>query len=566
MNCSNCNAPLNENDTFCSNCGTPVNQAPKTPPEVTQIVGATPQEPRKKFPKIPLIIAGVVLILIIALGVFNASAIENMVKRQFSSPKDYLKYIVERDAKRSSDMIANVYGNYITQAKKQIKQTNEVDYKFTVGKPAKDLFKKVAGSDVDIDWLDTLSVKTLTTIDKKQVGTKTNLTINDTPITDVISIMTNEGVSISVPTISPDELYSEVDDDVPFINVDKFLDFYDNLPDKAKVKTVLKNYASFEFDSGSNYKASSDSISAGDLSVPVYAITREYSPEDMKDSFTKLADKMSKDKDLKEVFKKTYNAYFDLYNENYVTMLGLPNDPDEAYDKLINKLDDFADDYDNTASTVKVTTWIDSFGNVIGNKSESDNGVTVNSFEYKLLTKGGKFAIYISVKEDDNELFGIEGNGKLNLGKASGNITLYKDDDIVSDLKLKTLDLTKLKSGVLETEFEVIPNSEFIDSSGIADMALSDFTFGVKSSKDKASFTIKHDSSDFLNLDITAKVGKPEKIEIKADNSYDISNSSDMQDYFKDADFDKLLDNLENAGVSQDILDELENSISYMTN
>ena len=97
-------------------------------------------------------------------------------------------------------------------------------------------------------------------------------------------------------------------------------------------------------------------------------------------------------------------------------------------------------------------------------------------------------------------------------------------------------------------------------------MALSDFTFGVKSSKDKASFTIKHDSSDFLNLDITAKVGKPEKIEIKADNSYDISNSSDMQDYFKDADFDKLLDNLENAGVSQDIVDELENSISYMTN
>ena len=75
MNCSNCNAPLNENDTFCSNCGTPVNQAPKTPPEVTQIVGAAPQEPRKKFPKIPLIIAGVVLILIIALGVFNSSAI-----------------------------------------------------------------------------------------------------------------------------------------------------------------------------------------------------------------------------------------------------------------------------------------------------------------------------------------------------------------------------------------------------------------------------------------------------------------------------------------------------------
>ena len=248
MNCSNCNAPLNENDTFCSNCGTPVNQAPKTPPEVTQIVGAAPQEPRKKFPKIPLIIAGVVLILIIALGVFNASAIENMVKRQFSSPKDYLKYIVERDAKRSSDMIANVYGNYIAQAKKQIKQTNEVDYKFTVGKPAKDLFKKVAGSDIDIDWLDTLSIKTLTNIDKKQFGTKTSISLNDTPIADVISIMTNEGVSFSIPTISSDELYSEIDNDVPFVNVDKFSDFYDNLPDKAKVKTVLKNYASFEFD------------------------------------------------------------------------------------------------------------------------------------------------------------------------------------------------------------------------------------------------------------------------------------------------------------------------------
>ena len=566
MNCSNCNAPLNENDTFCSNCGTPVNQAPKTPPEVTQIVGAAPQEPRKKFPKIPLIIAGVVLILIIALGVFNASAIENMVKRQFSSPKDYLKYIVERDAKRSSDMIANVYGNYIAQAKKQIKQTNEVDYKFTVGKPAKDLFKKVAGSDIDIDWLDTLSIKTLTNIDKKQFGTKTSISLNDTPIADVISIMTNEGVSFSIPTISSDELYSEIDNDVPFVNVDKFSDFYDNLPDKAKVKTVLKNYASFEFDNGSNYKASSDSISVGNLSLPVYAITREYSPEDMKNSFTKLADKMSKDKDLREVFKKTYNAYFDLYNKQYVTMLGLSNDPDEAYDKLIDAIDDIADDYGDTDSTVKVTTWVDSFGNVVGNKSEVDNGVTVNSLEYKLLKKGGKFAIFISVKEDDNELFGIEGDGKLSSEKASGNITLYRNDEVVSDLKLKTLNLNKLKSGVLETEFEVIPNSEFVDSGEIADMALSDFTFGVKSSKDKASFTIKHDSSDFLNLDITAKVGKPEKFEIKADNSYDISNSSDMQDYFKDADFDKLLNNLEDAGVSQDIVDKLEDSISYMTN
>ena len=566
MNCSNCNAPLNENDTFCSNCGTPVNQAPKTPPEVTQIVGAAPQEPRKKFPKIPLIIAGVVLILIIALGVFNASAIENLVKRQFSSPKDYLKYIVERDAKRSSEIISNVYGNYIAQAKKQIKQTNEIDYNFTVGKPAKDLFKKVAGSDIDIDWLDTLSIKTLTNIDKKQFGTKTSISLNDTPIADVISIMTNEGVSFSIPTISSDELYSEIDNDVPFVNVDKFSDFYDNLPDKAKVKTVLKNYASFEFDNGSNYKASSDSISVGNLSLPVYAITREYSPEDMKNSFTKLADKMSKDKDLREVFKKTYNAYFDLYNKQYVTMLGLSNDPDEAYDKLIDAIDDIADDYGDTDSTVKVTTWVDSFGNVVGNKSEVDNGVTVNSLEYKLLKKGGKFAIFISVKEDDNELFGIEGDGKLSSEKASGNITLYRNDEVVSDLKLKTLNLNKLKSGVLETEFEVIPNSEFVDSGEIADMALSDFTFGVKSSKDKASFTIKHDSSDFLNLDITAKVGKPEKFEIKADNSYDISNSSDMQDYFKDADFDKLLNNLEDAGVSQDIVDKLEDSISYMTN
>ena len=300
--------------------------------------------------------------------------------------------------------------------------------------------------------------------------------------------------------------------------------------------------------------------------MPVYAITREYSPEDMKNSFTKLADKMSKDKDLREVFKKTYNAYFDLYNKQYVTMLGLSNDPDEAYDKLIDAIDDIADDYGDTDSTVKVTTWVDSFGNVVGNKSEVDNGVTVNSLEYKLLKKGGKFAIFISVKEDDNELFGIEGDGKLSSEKASGNITLYRNDEVVSDLKLKTLNLNKLKSGVLETEFEVIPNSEFVDSGEIADMALSDFTFGVKSSKDKASFTIKHDSSDFLNLDITAKVGKPEKFEIKADDSYDISNSSDMQDYFKDADFDKLLNNLEDAGVSQDIVDKLEDSISYMTN
>ena len=164
---------------------------------------------------------------------------------------------------------------------------------------------------------------------------------------------------------------------------------------------------------------------------------------------------------------------------------------------------------------------------------------------------GSDFGYLLSIETDDSGTLSLSGSGQIDGGKLNGTYKISQDDTAAAVIEVKDYD----------TESATIPfpadSSEDTDSSlsMLENFAL---VLDLNSAKDSGSVALSVESAGSTLGSFTVTSGAGESVEIPdltaLGDVYDVTNEDDMSAYAATLDPTRLMDNLSNAGVPDEVI------------
>lgn len=598
MKCSKCGAELRIDALFCHKCGTAIKDMLKEDPDTGQehsgtvsdiddtdydydkyfITDTKIKEPgKRKY----YVIGALAAVLVVFFICFTGT---NTFKRMFYKPVDYYRYVEKKNALKHIEIMTGWYkacgigtddgGSIGSEGSLNIKLSEDV---LT---PASDAL--AAG---DLSFLSDISLYGKTTVydDLKSrnstlsLGGKQILTLN------TINDSGSDKLYLRIPELSDDYLAFDkgalkdieelIANFVPYINylkpkddaVDSKLEEYESvlraLPDAVRMNRIMSRYTDLIFDNIDDVDRSGrETLEIGGIGQKCYILTVKPGYRDMMKLALAIRETVIDDEDVKEVIVKRAKQ--------------MGEDGEDAWDAFILSLD-VLEDVAAACPDLLMKVYVDTHGNIICRELVFDDS-TQFKLRYGRTINGREFGaqLYVSRNslEDDIE-FNIEGSGK----KAGRN---YSGDFTLSILNMDSIGLTL--NSFDEKAFEEQKLN------GQISVAVGDVTDALKINSPAIGFikdylgVLKVETPDEGTYDIELKMADGRSEPAACTYSYrrtggsrislpkdpvPVSQISDMKEYLKEADFDRIKNNLEAAGVPDGMtkyFDYIERAVDYI--
>ena len=578
MFCEKCGTQLSETDKFCTSCGnpnpaansaqqasagqaapvqepTPVQQAA---PAQEAVVTDTPAPKAPKGGKGKVVVLGVACVAVVALVIGLISSLGNFFRRTFSSPEKYYAYVETQQADELVSMIVAYYDNYVKGTEVTNNGAN-VELLVEIGEELRDM---IGYADVDVSWLENVSVALETSIKDEKIGLSAALKANKESVLsgNVAIDLAEEFMYFQLPDLNKTYLGMEFDD-AGFDYDDEIWEQLDGvtkkLPDAKKVEKLLQKYVEIALKRVEDVDKDKDTLEAEDVSAKYMTLEVTIDEDTLQDMAEAVFEEMLEDKDLEELILQVAEM-----DENA--------DGDEIYESFIEGIEYASDNLDDIYldEEIVMTVWVDSKGEVKGRMIEYGDVVIT----YAMPEKGSKFGFELSYDDGYNSA-ALLGSGKTSGKKLSGEFYVKYDSARYVDILVENYNTDKIKEGYLNGKFTVSlakATGKLIGTSGASVVsALADYSLvlDVESSDKsaKATVAVLDGEDQLVAVDVTAKTGKGSKVSVPASkNVAMLDDSDDMEDWVEDIDFSKFLDKLEDKiGVPSDYIDAIEEMLEY---
>lgn len=587
MFCQKCGKEFKDGEKFCTFCGKPAPEAKEvfensatveepaaeiTNTEETQ--SAAPQNEisenippmfdapiggnKKKITKIAVIAAAaVVLIFGIVKG---APYISNTASKITMSPSKYFGHVIKKNAKTTAKSLSNIVGNAKTYDSGNAAATGKVSVE--KGPALDNVIANAGGSEVlkYIDWLEEFEIDVDTVIKGNCIATTGEIEINGEDLGDIDCVMDmdNETFCLGMPNYNSTYISSSLDmyDMAPFGNTqlsEDITNLVKSIPSKAVTEKIIYRYVSAAAKQVDKVEESRVKLKAGGVTQKCTRLEATIDGETLANITKATLEELRNDNDIKKIvsdISASSSEFSDLENE---------------YNKAMSEIDSViaaADDLRDLEETVIFSCWVNSKGEIIGIELNIDGAVAYA----KSTQKGNKFGLELCVAEADGG-FTLSGDGKISGNKRSGNFTLKIMGMEVAEIKVKKLNLDKLKNdGIFNGTIAVsvadgLPLSQLGDGAEILngmELVLKSDTESTKECNFECA--LYYNDELCVNVDFEAKTKKATKIKMPK-KRIDIENSSDMEDWAKTFDFDKLLKRLRDTGIPNNMMNQIENAI-----
>lgn len=591
MICKNCGKEVKDGAKFCASCGAEMALEEQVVTENEEVATSTEQVVEESAPiqpveaspafvdpftveenkpnkrKLTKIVAIVLAVLVLLGGAafllwdfISASFMHLMpAEKQLAYTYDRVAYsVTDGYSKQTKQLDKNKDKNYETKVNLTASASDEL---------ISDISDSL-GVDIDVNKVG-LQVSTFGKDEDSQLNCSVKLDDDEILAAKVI-VDSLKSVYVDVPQLSDSTLKLDVEDD---LNIDvseaptELISdlIYEGKPSNKQLKKILPRLVEVALETVEDAERASESVSVGDISKKVSYIEVELSEEDLVNMLLAVLKEAKDNKDMKQYICSLYEV-LDKHSDE---IDGFDfDDADDFYEEFCDAIDDLIDELEDADADDDEDfvwrTYVDYKYNIIGMSISTDD--EENEISYLCVSKGKTFAYEFVVVANDETVFEIEGDGKVekNLLSSTATISAAIDSDKMSklaEIEFSQVDVKKLAKDELVGKLEIkagkyiidsIPEDYDIDSASIV------IDFDSKELSSKSDIEFKLNGKTYISLSVSAAIEET-KNSVKAPSDYTTDPDSWL-DYSK---AEELLDSIEDAGLYIEDIIEAYNDYNY---
>ena len=551
----------------------------------------TPKKPKKaKKWILPVAIVTLVLAVIGTCTAVFWPYITAWFDRTVSTPEKNLQNAQSSSTGEGSavDVAGNVYGEILGILKGEMSNSARASVTFR----ASDEFTSFVetfwlrqGAEIDVDWLDSLSMSLDIGAKGSDLGAALALGLNDTDlITGELFINLLEGkLFMGVPELQEEFVSLDVAQylkDNPQVmdsfvkalmdSKDKSNKLAESLPTEAEMEALLRKYIDLAMDQIQEVERTTETVRLEELSQKFTILTFEVTPEDLMDIALVLLKEAEKDETVIQIVEAVCEYNNTLIDEVFE---GTGEDPKEYYldpDEIMDSIGDAIDqleDYDSgNDDPVIIRTYVDMKNQICGRTIENEDEDILLS--YVTVREGDEWEFQLIFQEDQVEITGI-GTEKKEMITGEYSLEIKREDQKIEllTLEVENFDQKAKAEGKIRGTFRIAPGKYLLEQ--VLDEMPEYLTslLGVVAPKLELKL---EDNSVALNLLVSGKffAGVDVKLEMntgytpeKPEKSVDME-TTDAEEWRGKITFDKLIENLRKAKVPAEYVDALEELIN----
>ncbi len=562
--CKKCGNVLTDGAKFCGKCGEP---APPVQPfaepapaaETIQINNQYSQPPKKK--KTGRIVALSVLAVIVVLAavlLLNMRSIRASMLR-WGDPVKYFRYIEQEASDDVIDAALVVYENAVNNAKNPLEGTSS-SMKFTVGKDFRNFLPGMLGmtaDEEDLAWMDHLGIDSSVRMKDDLAAIDLDFIANGTLIVgaDMVMDMQENAMYLTLPELSEQSIRIDLAeiygmDSTELYNAAEIQALYaamaEAMPDAKTLEKLADKYMGILLEHVDHVEKAEETCSIQGIEQNVLTLEATISEENAIAAMVQVMQEMRTDKDVEKIIRSL--AELDVH-------FGEEINADEFYEEFQNALDMAIEsaEYEYAGcETLYLKDYIDRHGKVIGRRISTDYSVDAG---YLILSDGKEFAF-----EAGAEDMKISGEGN----KDGSTWKLYADEQELVVLRVSDWQNTNLKKQKLDFTASLSLGRDVVDEMTynmdnpmiktiLMNAAL---TIDVDADGDASNVVLGLQANGMNVIQISAETTAIEagKIEVPS-SSLEGTDDMEMMQWASSLDVDRILKNLEAAGIPREILD-----------
>ena len=583
MFCTNCGKPTEDGKNLCPACAAekaanaPVQEvtpqaAPQPAPEAPVFEPFSyPTEPQPAAPKKTGLLIGLVCAAVALIGVVVLALSVNW-NALFLSPQERIAK-AEVNALKESALYQGVRAGLKGENDALDPAHADTQLTLTLGEdilPAVEDLLAQEGANLDIDWVQSLLVNATTNINEEVSSMDLGLGVNNTTLATLrlVTDFAEDKIYLGLPGLSEDYLAVDLDDaDVDAEQFEKAFallsgeqtkKLQEKMPDPDAVVDFLDKYLTLALEQLEDVEKNTEKVEIDGISQKMTVISVDISEEDAQKMAIAVLEELKEDKEAKELLEQLID-YYDEVAELSGEELELP-DVDEIFEQIPDAIDELEDLDADTDDVLRYSVYLDNKDNLCGRCLEDleDDAFVISTLK---ATKGKKFASEFKIESEGQALV-VEGSGN---DKESVYVVEFDEMELFT-VEVSGLDESALKKGQLIGEFRLTLSDEVtnmlkqnLGSEVGALISIAEPSLHLTYQKDSAEIGLYMGDKLIVSLASTAKKNKAGNVEIP-ENTLD---PEEAEDFLSGLEIDKLIDNLEKAGVPDDYVDALDSLADY---
>ncbi len=613
MFCVKCGKPIEDGKTMCDACAAqnlpynpheePVYHAAPAP-EAPSFELNNPVEPPKKTKKasggkrFPVggLIAAVLVVAIAVVAVVCWDSITAWFLSLFGTPESYMKHTEKQAAEEQINKLSDSYGKYRDlllivsgDSDEKLEDTNfamKSEVKMEIGQDVLDLLVVSGAAGMDMDWLKDIRFDVYSGFNDGLVQSDMGIAIGGASIGTLSTMvdLAELDMYIGYPELS--DTYLQVDlKDMPgfeeqweqlqssFGELGEMAgELADVMPTEELVNKLLVRYWDIVLDHVEDVEKETETVEVDGVEQKLTVIECTITSEGVCKIAMAILEDMQEEDELMDFLYAI--AEYSGADED---------DVDDAIEMAIEELEEMADDADSD-NRINLTTYIDKNHDIVGRNIEIE-GEHMDPVEI----------YYITVWEKDEFAFEADIAGQVEIvGSGSRDKKLVDGEYEVSvqgmevlTIEFEDYDEKAAEDGYLNGTFVIAPGSDLADlisggygsvypeeysadsyavpsMGGMASMLTSfELEFTVASSEKRSDVTMSINAMgmEVVTFGISAEEVDPADIKLPKDTAQ-FDDQDELVDWVLGMDWDKMMSNLEKAGLPDVILDEIEDILS----
>ncbi len=606
MFCIYCGKQIEDGKTMCDSCAAarnmpydpaeePVYQQPAEPvpqqpaqPEAPAFTVSNPVEPPKsgKKPKSPkrfplgAVIAAVAVVGVAASVAIFWDSITGMFVRNFAKPEDYLSHVEEKEAEKQIGTLTDAYGSILgalgnftgTDVSDKVEDkvenadnvSTQTQIQVEVGDEILEMLEPMlenSGVNMDLAWLNDIRLTLAGNTDGDLTQADMGIGLGKTTIATLSVLMDLAGgdMYMGIPELSDTYLHLVLEDymdGAQMPDMDEVQDILDEvvalLPAEEKLNEVLNRCYTLILENVGEVEKTSDTIEVDGLEQKLTVLECTVTEEDILNIAVAILEDVEDDKELMEsIYGIAEYAYG--YDEDEV---------DEGIAYALEELDAMAEEADED-NCINLTTYIDNNDVIVGRVIEIDSadGESIE-ISYVTVWQKDEFAF----EADIADAIEITGSGSSKKDILEGEYEIEVEGQHIATLEISDYDEKAAEQGYINGTFTLTPSKDLmemiIDQSGdmsqissFLNIAKLSFQVEVASSEKTSQFSMRLQAGGATLFGLTLSSEQGKASDIKVPDSIEVDDQEALQEWILDMDFDVLVENMEDAGVPDEILD-----------